>query len=634
MGGMTGSRDSVPKRKQRFFGRSNELAQLMGMFSAEGPELMTVIGVPGIGKSSLLHAFVEQARLQGEQVLIFDCRTLEPTVRSFESALDAAGWSRPTDPSSHNPTVLCLDHFDHFLLLDAWLRGRCLSFVDEGLKLVLSGQSGPGTAWSTTGLRTRSLKLDGLGQEASAALLSQSGVEEPRAEQLLHFTKGHPLALQLASAWPQDESHGELDSLPSPELVHRLTRYFLDNVEDPVMREALEASSTVRRVTQPMLDEMLESSAGHSQFEELAALPLVEVRSDGLSLHPTVHEMVASWLRAADPSRLTAYRRRAWKALQRRGQNIAAGDTWRFTADVIYLIDDWVVRDAFFPTSMQSYSVEPAGPDDHDAILEITELHDGAEQRQVMSDWLESLPTAFHVVRDQKSAIQGFYCLINPKDTTEEVLARDAQTDLWHADYETSGGPPHQHPLYIRRWLSRVWGDSPSPVQAACWLDIKRSYLEQRPHLRRAYMAVSDATPYAQAARKLGFIPFTKDDEIPFFWAMLDFGPDSVDAWLVRLVEQSLGMDEAVELDVERHALSIGTRSLPLTPRELAVVRILLASRGAVVSRDTLLKEAWEGGHAVGSNVVDVLIRGLRKKLEDRAELIDTVRGAGYCWRD
>ena len=605
----------------------------MALFAPDGPELMTVCGVPGIGKSSLLRAFADRALGQGRQVMIFDCRTLEPTVSSFESALRAAGWE--ADPDSQEPTVLCLDHFDHFLLLDTWLRHRCLAFAEAGLRLVLSGSSGPGTAWSTTGLRLRSLKLDGLDQGAAAELLRQSGLEGAQASQILHFTKGHPLALQLASAGMQNPSDGELDSLPSPELVHRLTKYFLDSVEDPKMREALEASSTVRRVTQPILDEMLEGPAGPSRFEELATIPLVEVRNDGLSLHPTVHEMVASWLRSADPSRFTTYRRRAWKALQRRGRNIAAGDIWRFTADVIYLIDDWVVRDAFFPTSMQSYSVEPAGPEDHDAILEITELHDGAEQRRVLAEWLDVLPSAFHVVRDHKFAIQGFYCLINPEDTTEEDLARDAQTRLWHEDYSSSGVPDHQHPLYIRRWLSRVWGDSPSPVQAACWLDIKRSYLEQRPHLRRAYMAVSNPTPYAQAARKLGFIPFSKDDrEIPLFWAMLDFGPGSVDAWLGRLVEQSLGLDDAVHLDVERHALSIGTRSLPLTPRELEVVRILLASRGAVVSRDRLLSEAWEGGLAVGSNVVDVLIRGLRKKLGDRAELIETVRGAGYCWKD
>jgi hypothetical protein len=169
-------------------------------------------------------------------------------------------------------------------------------------------------------------------------------------------------------------------------------------------------------------------------------------------------------------------------------------------------------------------------------------------------------------------------------------------------------------------------------VQGACWLDVKRAYLENRPLLRRVYLAVSELGPYAEAATKLGFVPVCSDAGLPFASAMLDFGRGSVDAWLGRLVRGSLGLGEEVALDFEQHALSVAGVAIPLTPREFAVTRILMEAEGAVVSRDVLLRDAWEGGYAVGSNVVDVLIRALRRKLGPRADLIETVRGVGYRW--
>ena len=55
----------------------------------------------------------------------------------------------------------------------------------------------------------------------------------------------------------------------------------------------------------------------------------------------------------------------------------------------------------------------------------------------------------------------------------------------------------------------------------------------------------------------------------------------------------------------------------------------LLHREGNVVERETLLRDVW-GSTYVGSNVVEAVIRSLRKKLGDRAPAIETVRGLGY----
>jgi len=69
-----------------------------------------------------------------------------------------------------------------------------------------------------------------------------------------------------------------------------------------------------------------------------------------------------------------------------------------------------------------------------------------------------------------------------------------------------------------------------------------------------------------------------------------------------------------------------------LTPTEMHILRILMASSGQVVDRDQLLSEVWNDGES-NSNIVDVYIRRLRLKLEEDADRplhITSVRGIGY----
>ena len=73
-------------------------------------------------------------------------------------------------------------------------------------------------------------------------------------------------------------------------------------------------------------------------------------------------------------------------------------------------------------------------------------------------------------------------------------------------------------------------------------------------------------------------------------------------------------------------------RAIILTPKEMQVMRMLMAYAGQVVKREQLLSEVWNDNDS-NSNIVDVYMRRLRKKLEadaDRPQHIISVRGLGY----
>src|SRR5215831_12647687 len=87
-----------------------------------------------------------------------------------------------------------------------------------------------------------------------------------------------------------------------------------------------------------------------------------------------------------------------------------------------------------------------------------------------------------------------------------------------------------------------------------------------------------------------------------------------------------------VELDTARGRASRDGRPLALTVKELAVLRLLLAADGAIVSAEDLLERAWDEHADPFTNTVRVTLANLRRKLGD-PPLIETVTGAGYVIR-
>jgi DNA-binding response OmpR family regulator len=83
-----------------------------------------------------------------------------------------------------------------------------------------------------------------------------------------------------------------------------------------------------------------------------------------------------------------------------------------------------------------------------------------------------------------------------------------------------------------------------------------------------------------------------------------------------------------LRLDLARRRALVGDRVADLSDREFRLLHHLVLHAGEVVSRERLLSEIWGYHFDPGSNVVDVCIRRLRKKLG--ADAIETVRHAGY----
>ena len=87
-----------------------------------------------------------------------------------------------------------------------------------------------------------------------------------------------------------------------------------------------------------------------------------------------------------------------------------------------------------------------------------------------------------------------------------------------------------------------------------------------------------------------------------------------------------------LELDTATHEVRRGARVIDLTPKEYSVLEYLMRHAGRVLSRTLITEYAWDYHFDPGTNIVDVVINRLRKKVDSGHEtkLVHTVRGVGY----
>ena len=151
---------------------------------------------------------------------------------------------------------------------------------------------------------------------------------------------------------------------------------------------------------------------------------------------------------------------------------------------------------------------------------------------------------------------------------------------------------------------------------------------------------------------KTSVLLLTALDSIPDRVSGLDSGADDYlvkpfvfDELLARirvLLRRSAGSVSNVytladlTVDCDARTVKRGETNISLSAKEFAILEYLIRNSGIVLSRERISNHIWNYDYEGGSNIVDVYIRYLRKKIDDGFEkkLIHTVRGVGYVLRE
>lgn len=569
-------------------GRDAELAALRTLHEPGGPLVAVVHGVAGTGKSALLRAFAAEHE---RGVTVVDGRAIEPTPAGF------------TEAAGEHPSLLVIDTFERLRLLDDWLRHSYFPSLPEDTRVVIATRDAPGAVWRATfGEYLRVIPLGPLAPADAHAVLEAHGLDAEQACAVNRFVRGHPLSLQLAASALKEHPDAVI-----PTVTQELAALYLDGL-DAETRTALDHACVLRRVTRSLLPE---------GYERLEGLPFVELTPEGLVIHDTVREAVAALLRACDPVRHRAIRAAAWRRI--RAEMPAGG--WASVADMIALVEEPLVREAFFPTAVQHYAVETARPSDRDAILAIVARHHPGATTALIGDWWDALPDAFRVARSPRGTVVAFTVLCDLRRVPQGLFMRDPICQAWRGHLRAHPVPKGQRVLAARLALAHGTGSAPSPCFSALLRDVERASL-QAGLVRRIYAVQGGEALDAQLV-PLGYL------SIPGGATVCDLGPESVPGWLAELAARDLAV-EVTTLDADARELTLEGRTIGLTQLECDVLRYLQDREGQVVARAALLRDVWGYEWSGGANAVDVAISGLRRKLGERATALETVRGKGF----
>jgi len=269
-------------------------------------------------------------------------------------------------------------------------------------------------------------------------------------------------------------------------------------------------------------------------------------------------------------------------------------------------------------------------------MIAIAGRHGGPRHAELTALWWREAPHCFHVARSAARRVEGFYIAATEMDVTETLVREDkALGETYRHVWECPPGADESWMLLRMRYCAEHGVDM-SPANAVLCLDVKRGYVKHRQRLLRLYSSLDAASDFWPTLRKVGMVRLAGFDHHidarRHFLTLLNFGPRLLNGWLASLLEIDMAPapQDAIAIDESSRHLLLERERVPLSPLELRLMRYFLRHKGQALDRDTLLRDVWGRHYESSSNVVDVVVRALRKKLGRHGACIETVTRFGY----
>lgn len=618
-------------RRATLAGRDAELRLLRQVTAEGGPVVVYLHGPAGIGKTALMSALDSCLEDDGVRGLHIAAGAVEPTPTAILTALTTVLEQEARTvaelaaalASVKNLTVVMVDDVDTWRLAASWLRTELLPALPANMRFILAGTVPPPPAWSIEyGPYFLDIKLGTLPRAESDAAVAAAGLSAEIAERIWRLSGGHPLGLRMAIHATRTGSLGTARDAGD------LANAILSAIGDSDLRRAVEACAIVRRANRALMSAILETEEPIplALLEAVEALPFATRDAEGIYIAEPVRRAIVDWMSGVEPERYQRWRKIAADWIVSRLRAAGRSGRWRHMADLLHLLEQPALRNAFFPPDEQAPPVEPARPEDFDEIFTITECRDGADERARIEVWAQRLPHRFSVARGSEGDVLAFYLFARQDDPDAGLGAVDPLFAAWQA--HLAANPVDGEVLFIRQVAARATGAAPAG-RTACILDLKRNYIE-RWGIARIYCYAF--TEDRDLLHRLGFRPLELPQTgIPDTMVLEVPGGDMIE-WVLALVDAGpSGMAEGDNLDFarDRREIVVEGRAIELTPLEAQVLGELIDRAPAVVRREDLIERIWRRAY-VGSNVVDTVVRTLRKKLGPKRDCIQTVSKAGY----
>ena len=365
-----------------FVGRDGDLRAFETWLSqdTDAPAILNVTGPGGIGKTSLLGAFARTAEARGRVVAWADGRDIVATPDAFLGAVAPGAGSVDAAARELNRVkpLLVIDTFEELEELTRFLQLEFLPKLDTEVRVVVAGRYPLGRGWSAWQKFVRPLPLRGFSSAETVAFLERRGIgERALVDGIVDATGGMPLAVSLAADMVVQLGVRRFPSAREwPLVVRTLVERLLEDVEDPALRELLEACSVLRQFDEQTLAAVAGSEGIGRAFDRLCRLSVLRPGEHGLMLHEDIRRILSDDLRWRRPERYRELRTRALAHYRERVREAPPGEREWLVAERLYLWGNDLIQAMMFRTSeAEEVHVEPADGSRLDEIREVWERY-------------------------------------------------------------------------------------------------------------------------------------------------------------------------------------------------------------------------------------------------------------------
>jgi hypothetical protein len=338
-------------RRRDVVGRHVELGLIRELLGQEDRRLVALFlhGPGGIGKTTVVQAAADLAEDAGRTAVQLDGRAIERSRLGFRAAV-AEALALPADtpdPLLTADTVLLIDTFEAIAALETWLRREFLPAQAAGALLIAAGRMPPEPGWRTDpGWQslTRAVALRNLDPAEAQELLRSRAVPDELVDELAAATHGHPLAIVVAADLVAhgDGAGGRLsarDLAAHPDLTAALLARFVDEVDEPRQRQALQLLAHTRRVDRALVRRVLSLTAEDADdvLGWLRARPYVTAGPEGLWMHDVARDALDRDLQWRDREGYTDLHRRVRAVIVERAERGSEREQQHAFTDLLFL---------------------------------------------------------------------------------------------------------------------------------------------------------------------------------------------------------------------------------------------------------------------------------------------------------
>ncbi|MBB6635746.1 bacterio-opsin activator [Cohnella thailandensis] len=441
----------------RVIGLDNEL-EALAKWMAEpgaGTRLLSVSGIGGIGKTTLLTEMARKTRESSLPTLWLDGQSELLTSVSFLSGLEASlasEYGRVRSPDtplltfvvselSRQRTVLLIDNGESLDRLEGWLLSSFLPKLESAsVLIVVASRNELSVKWRTNpywGPRFSSLHLRLFTREEVVAYLRDSGLSTELQIEVAQRTDGHPLLLALTVDWLKSRQGEERRALL--EIPAILSAELLREVVSPALYPALTVLSLLPAADHALLNRFLEIPLDPAGYKDLGTLSFIRATPYGLSMHHVASRLLREEYAAKSPLLFQDLRQRIIRLLTEQFHAADKRLQMRYAAHILELYREFLpIANAYanFSSNLRPGEYRPYRPEDLPHLQRFlaaaaptdwqTELARAEDYPSLLASIAESCPEGICVVRDELGVPLAFCAGVWLNGMTLPILERYA----------------------------------------------------------------------------------------------------------------------------------------------------------------------------------------------------------------